>query len=82
MTKLCNFCREIFPGILHGIQKHTWVTFYALSIGVIGLGGTSRMSEIRGAGVWSDFEILTVNFRKIYGVMVIDQQKKNPKSEN
>ena len=45
---------------------HVNTTFYATSIGEVRFDGTFRVSELRGVGLWSDFEILAVKFGKIY----------------
>ena len=68
--------------ILCHIQGCTRTTFYALSIGVFRLGGTSRISEIQEVGLWSDFHILAVNLKKIYGWTRIYPQIINLKSES
>ena len=45
---------------------HEGATFYNASIGEVRFGGTFRIPELEGFGLWSDFEILAVNFEKIY----------------
>ena len=45
---------------------YAYTTFYGASIGEVRFGGTFRISDLQGVGLWSDFQILTVNFKKIY----------------
>ena len=44
----------------------TGTTFYGASIGEVRFGGTFRISDLEDVGLWSDFEILAENFKKIY----------------
>ena len=45
---------------------HGGTTFYGASIGEVRFGGTFRIPELQSVGLWSDFEILAENFKKIY----------------
>ena len=42
----------------------TYTTFYGASIGEVRFGGTFRISDLQYVRFRSDFEILTVNFKK------------------
>ena len=43
--------------------------FYGALIGEVRFDGTFRVSDLQGVGFWSDFEILAVNFKKLYQKM-------------
>ena len=47
----------------------TYQTFYDTSIGEIRFGGTFRISDLQGVGLWSDFEIFGGQFRKTHQKM-------------
>ena len=66
-----------FPGLpfiryahnaMHSSIKFVCVcpTFYGASIGEVRLGKTFRMSDLQHVELWSDFEILAENFKRIY----------------
>ena len=60
---------------------HVHTTFYGALIGEVRFGGTFRVSDLQGVGLWSDFEILAVNLKKVHQKMRNNAYKQDLKSE-